>query len=410
MRIAVIGAGASGLVAIKYCIQDGHDCEAFEQTESLGGTWNYTDDVGLDKNGLPIHTSMYKHLRTNLPKELMLFDDFQYPEGLKESFISQNEVLQYLNNYADKMNLRKYIRFLTQVTYVQPIDDNKWDIEIQDVISKEKIRKIFDAVICCNGKYSVPYMPHIPGLDSFSGNCIHSHNYRSEEPYRDKTVLVIGAGPSGVDICSHLSRVAKKVLLSMKSSPFFKASYGIVEKVPLKEIIGKKGVFEDQSIELIDDIIMCTGYVYNYPFLSEKCQITVDDNYVRGLYKEIVCVEYPTLIVMGIPGRICPFPTFGLQMRFVMKMLKGEYHLPSREKMIKEIQKEREDKNCANRHFHNKGVEGELMYWIDLAESANVEGIPKVFSKLHAHVIQHKRDVKKGYRILNEEEFQEYDI
>lgn len=94
---------------------------------------------------------------------------------------------------------------------MEPIDGDKWDIEIQDVISKKKERRTFDAVICCNGKYSVPYMPEIPGLDSFTGTCIHSHNYRSEETYRDRIVLVVGGGPSGIDICHHLTGVAKQV-------------------------------------------------------------------------------------------------------------------------------------------------------------------------------------------------------
>lgn len=80
------------------------------------------------------------------------------------------------------------------------------------MISKKKEKKKFDAVICCNGKYSVPYMIELPGLCSFTGNCIHSHNYRSEEPYKDRTVLVIGGGPSGIDICNHLTKVAKKVI------------------------------------------------------------------------------------------------------------------------------------------------------------------------------------------------------
>ncbi|XP_044744630.1 flavin-containing monooxygenase FMO GS-OX5-like isoform X2 [Coccinella septempunctata] len=410
MRIAVIGVGAAGLVAIKHCIQDGHDCEAYEQTEFVGGTWNYTDEVGFDKNGLPIHTSMYKHLRTNLPKELMMFEDFPYPEDLKHSYISQEDVLQYLNHYADEMDLRKYIRFLTQVTHVEPMDDNKWHIEVQDVITKKKESKTVDAVICCNGKYSVPFMPHIPGLDSFTGTCIHSHCYRSEEPYKGRTVLIIGGGPSGIDICNHLSAVANKAILSLKSSPFPSMLDGMLQKPPVKEIIGKTVEFLDGSSEQIDDIIVCTGYVYNYPFLNAKCGITVDDNYVRGLYKELVSVQFPSMIVLGIPNRICPFPTFELQMRFVMKLLRGDLLLPSKQQMIEEIENEKTVKNCPNRHIHNKGIDGELEYWIDLAEFAKIRGIPVVLSKIHEFVVKNKRDTKQVFRILSDDEFDVYKI
>lgn len=63
MRIAVIGAGAAGLATLKCALERGFDCEVFEQTDKVGGTWNYTAKVGIDENGLPIHTSMYEGVR-----------------------------------------------------------------------------------------------------------------------------------------------------------------------------------------------------------------------------------------------------------------------------------------------------------------------------------------------------------
>lgn len=63
MKIAIIGAGAAGLAAAKHAIAQGFSCDVLEQTDKVGGTWNYTDLVGEDENGRPIHTSMYKDLR-----------------------------------------------------------------------------------------------------------------------------------------------------------------------------------------------------------------------------------------------------------------------------------------------------------------------------------------------------------
>lgn len=63
MKVAVIGAGAAGLVTVKHVLEAGFDCEVFEQTDKVGGTWNYTERVGTDENGLPIHTSMYDGVR-----------------------------------------------------------------------------------------------------------------------------------------------------------------------------------------------------------------------------------------------------------------------------------------------------------------------------------------------------------
>lgn len=50
------------------------------------------------------------------------------------------------------------------------------------------------------------------GLEKFSGTLIHSHSYRSAEPYKNKRVVIVGAGPSGVDIAKLVSKVAAKVL------------------------------------------------------------------------------------------------------------------------------------------------------------------------------------------------------
>lgn len=61
--IAIIGTGPSGLVAAKYAIEYGFGVTVFEQNEAIGGVWWYTDEVGKNKYGVPIHTSMYKGLR-----------------------------------------------------------------------------------------------------------------------------------------------------------------------------------------------------------------------------------------------------------------------------------------------------------------------------------------------------------
>lgn len=66
-RICVIGAGAAGLCAIKHLAGNSNfEVVAFEQTNDIGGTWVYKDQIGLDENGLPIHSSMYQNLRFDI--------------------------------------------------------------------------------------------------------------------------------------------------------------------------------------------------------------------------------------------------------------------------------------------------------------------------------------------------------
>lgn len=59
--------------------------------------------------------------------------------------------------------------------------------------------------------YEVPNLPSIPGREVFTGLQIHSHDYRKPEIFKDMTVVVIGAGPSGLDIGLDLTSSAKHV-------------------------------------------------------------------------------------------------------------------------------------------------------------------------------------------------------
>ena len=65
VRVCVIGAGAAGLTAARHLsrLPKLFTVNVFEQTDSVGGTWVYTPDTGVDKHGQPIHQSMYNNLR-----------------------------------------------------------------------------------------------------------------------------------------------------------------------------------------------------------------------------------------------------------------------------------------------------------------------------------------------------------
>lgn len=62
LRIAVIGAGPAGLCCTKHALDYGHDVTVYEQNSEVGGTWIYTDKIGNDEFGIPIHSSIYKGL------------------------------------------------------------------------------------------------------------------------------------------------------------------------------------------------------------------------------------------------------------------------------------------------------------------------------------------------------------
>ena len=59
--------------------------------------------------------------------------------------------------------------------------------------------------------YSDPHIPTLSGIDQYTGVVEHSHRYREPKDYADKTVLVLGASASGLDISLEITTVAKKV-------------------------------------------------------------------------------------------------------------------------------------------------------------------------------------------------------
>ena len=222
LRAAVIGAGAAGLTMARHLAPpagfDSHSIGSgvrivptvFEMADRVGGTWIYNE-----KTGPKVHSSMYKNLRTNLPKEVMAFPDFPFQQNRQnQSFVTHSEVLRYLEHYCLHFNLEKFVRFRTTVDLVEPIfiDGNeKWQVTSTTTGRNQSLREIYDAVIVCNGHYSDPFIPDIPGLASFEGEVDHSRNYRVNSKFVGKTVAFLGAHASGMDIAIETAETAKQV-------------------------------------------------------------------------------------------------------------------------------------------------------------------------------------------------------
>ncbi|KAF5305894.1 hypothetical protein FQR65_LT18650 [Abscondita terminalis] len=110
MEVAIVGAGISGLLSLRYGIESGMECECYEESGSFGGTWVYTSETDIDKNGFPIYNNMYENLLTTLPKELMTFTDFPYPQHINHSHLTCSDVFNYLSNYVHHFDLENHIR------------------------------------------------------------------------------------------------------------------------------------------------------------------------------------------------------------------------------------------------------------------------------------------------------------
>lgn len=181
--IAVIGAGPSGLTSAKHAIAQGYDVTIYDQGDEIGGLWVYSDEIGVGKYGLNVHSAMYEGLRTNTPKQLIEFPDHHHPNNTA-SFPSRSDILKYLHSYADRFNLNEHIQFNHLVIRVLPIANDKWEVIVKDLPNQQFITKVFDAVFVCNGHYFAPRIPEIEGASEFNGKVIHSHDYRTGEIFR----------------------------------------------------------------------------------------------------------------------------------------------------------------------------------------------------------------------------------
>lgn len=76
------------------------------------------------------------------------------------------------------------------------------------------------AIILATGNYRTPSLPDWPGLQDFTGQLVHSGDFKNAWPFRDRDVLVVGAGNSGADIAVQLANAgARRVWLAVRTPP-----------------------------------------------------------------------------------------------------------------------------------------------------------------------------------------------
>lgn len=123
-----------------------------------------------------------------------------------------------------------------------------------------------------NGQNHTPNVPNnYRDIDLYGGNIQHSHSYRTPKPFIQRSVLIIGAGPSGLDLGLLIGPHAERLALSHHSEipPTMRQGLSI-EMRPAVERFTRDGViFVDGREETYTDVILCTGYRHSW--LIYKC-------------------------------------------------------------------------------------------------------------------------------------------
>ena len=254
------------------------------------------------------------------------------------------------------------------------------------------VTMIFISLTCRH--YSKPYMQSIPGLDDFPGRVTHSHTFRTSEKYAGKRALVVGSGSSGNDILGYLAPVAKSIYIVYRSEKVrFKLMPNIEQFPPVTGVAPDGTVsFENGESRVLDDIILCTGYEYNFPFLTRGCGIQVESGrHMKPLYKHTFNINHPSMAFLGINYSIVAFPFYHIQSQLVVSVLLGKTKLPEEKVMDKECSEEyitQLEQGFPPHHAHK--VEPEFPLAKEFAEMAGIEPLPLIFEKMDEEVLEYR--------------------
>jgi thioredoxin reductase len=211
-RVCVIGAGSSGIAAAQVLHARGIPFDCFEVGSSVGGNWRYLNDNGM--------SSAYRSLHINTSRQQMEYKAFPMPADLPD-YPSHWQIAEYFDSYVDHFGFRDKIAFRTEVVKVEPADGG-YAVTLRSTNQRgepgePEVRSYSDVVVA-NGHHWDPRWPEpsYPGAETFPGDQLHAHYYRTPDVLEGKRVLVLGIGNSASDIAVESSRVAEETYLAMR--------------------------------------------------------------------------------------------------------------------------------------------------------------------------------------------------
>ncbi|ODV61581.1 FAD/NAD(P)-binding domain-containing protein [Ascoidea rubescens DSM 1968] len=395
--VAVIGAGPGGAAVTKALLAENHfnKIKMFEKRSKFGGLWNYTESFDnfhpipcedpLSYDPLPAEpktpydkahysgddyiypTPAYYYLDTNVPSAIMAYNGYPFAKDLP-IFPLRKDVLDYLVNYSKEIS--EYVLFKTKVVDIRLVfnENNgtsayKWRVTSRPVSKKTNgaliesaasdTIELFDAVVVASGNYDIPYVPNRPGLkewnEKFPGSIIHSKSYKKPQDYKSKNTLIIGNSASGADLAFQIVTINNCTVWKSKRSetalPAGKDDRIVdVPDVEKFDYENKKIFFVDgSSLDNIDKVIFCTGYLRSIPYLNSlsdtktyKHPLITDGLKIHGLYRQLLSYRFPALAIIGIPRNVLPTRLSETQGTWLARVWSGRIKLPDVQTMENE--------------------------------------------------------------------------
>lgn len=195
-RAIVCGAGAAGLGAAAMLQKQGVEVTVLERGESVGTSWR----------------NRYDGLRLNTTAFMSTLPGYRAGRRRYGEFPSRDDWVRYLEDYA--RDQRVQVRVGVEARRIEP-DHGGWSVHTTD---DETLQAEY--VVVATGFDREPDLPDWPGREGFTGELLHSSDYRNPSPFRGRDVLVVGPGTTGSEIANFLVKGgATRVRLASRTTP-----------------------------------------------------------------------------------------------------------------------------------------------------------------------------------------------
>jgi cation diffusion facilitator CzcD-associated flavoprotein CzcO len=224
--VAVIGTGFGGLAAVIELKKRGYtNIVVFEKADDVGGVWR---------------ENTYPGAACDVPSPFYSFS-FEPNPRWPHRFSRQPAILDYMRDVADKYEVRRHVRFGTEVLGAD-FDEvaGKWTVRV----SHGKPVTV-DILVSAVGQLSRPAYPNIPGIKTFAGEAFHSATWDHGVDLRGKRVAVIGTGASAIQFIPAIQPKVGHMTVFQRSAPyiiprpdreFSPLHHKVFEKLPITEL------------------------------------------------------------------------------------------------------------------------------------------------------------------------------